>query len=176
MHLSRWTDSLARLEEVRARLLQVIGDQRLRDQMFVVDWNFCNSRGNLISTSFDEIADDLLLEEAYPSLGKPVSEFVDGYLHARETVVILQGPPVTGKTRLANAPFALEESPVPLPGNWRDYVNSPQTAMKSSDPHLRESPITFWDTRLGEAKGDRVWAGKILGAVRQAAKANVTRK
>ncbi len=53
-----WTDSLARLEEVRQRLLQVIGDQRLRDQMFVVDWNFCNSRGNLISTTFDEIADD----------------------------------------------------------------------------------------------------------------------
>src|SRR6188768_4585641 len=26
------------------------------------------------------------------------------------------------------APFALEESPVPLPGNWRDYVNAPQTA------------------------------------------------
>jgi len=28
----------------------------------------------------------------------------------------------------ATAPFALEESPVPLPGNWRDYVNAPQTA------------------------------------------------
>jgi len=101
-----WTDSLARFEEVRARLLQVIGDQRLRDQMFVVDWNFCNSRGNLISTSFDEIADDLLLEEAYPSLGKPVSEFIDAYLHARETVLILQGPPGTGKTRLVRAILA----------------------------------------------------------------------
>jgi hypothetical protein len=101
-----WTDSLARLEEVRARLLQVIGDQRLRDQMFVVDWNFCNSRGTLISTSFDEIADDLLLEEAYPSLGKSVSEFIDGYLHARETVLILQGPPGTGKTRLVRAILA----------------------------------------------------------------------
>jgi len=101
-----WTDSLARFEEVRARLLSVIGDQRLRDQMFVVDWNFCNSRGNLISTSFDEIADDLLLEEAYPSLGKSVAEFVDGYLNARETVLILQGPPGTGKTRLVRAILA----------------------------------------------------------------------
>jgi hypothetical protein len=101
-----WTDSLARFEEVRARLLNVIGDQRLRDQMFVVDWNFCNSRGNLISTSFDEIADDLLLEEAYPSLGKSVAEFVDGYLNARETVLILQGPPGTGKTRLVRAILA----------------------------------------------------------------------
>jgi ATPase family associated with various cellular activities (AAA) len=101
-----WTDSLARFEEVRARLLQVIGDQRLRDQMFVVDWNFCNSRGTLISTSFDEVADDVLLEEAYPSLGKSVAEFVDGYLNARETVLILQGPPGTGKTRLVRAILA----------------------------------------------------------------------
>src|SRR5262245_7798730 len=37
-----WADSVARFEEIRLRLLQVIGDQRLRDQMFVVDWNFCN--------------------------------------------------------------------------------------------------------------------------------------
>jgi hypothetical protein len=101
-----WTDSLARLEEVRQRLLRVTGDQRLRDQMFVVDWNFCNARGNLISTSFDEIADELLLEEAYPSLGKPVAEFVDAFLDARETVLILQGPPGTGKTRLVRAILA----------------------------------------------------------------------
>ena len=101
-----WTDSLARLEEVRARLLRVIGDQRLRDQMFVVDWNFCNSRGTLISTSFDEIADDVLLEEAYPSLGRSVGDFIEGYLKARETVLILQGPPGTGKTRLVRAILA----------------------------------------------------------------------
>jgi len=101
-----WTDSLARLDEVRARLLRVVGDQRLRDQMFVVDWNFCNARGVLISTSFDEIADDLLLEEAYPSLGLSVGEFIEGYLKARETVLILQGPPGTGKTRLVRAILA----------------------------------------------------------------------
>jgi hypothetical protein len=101
-----WTDTLARLDEVRQRLFRVIGDKRLRDQMFVVDWNFCNSRGNLISTSFDEIADDVLLEEAYPSLGKSVGEFVDGFLNARETVLILQGPPGTGKTRLVRAILA----------------------------------------------------------------------
>lgn len=101
-----WTDSLARFEEVRARLFRVIGDKRMREQMFVVDWNFCNSRGTLLSTSFDEIADDVLLEEAYPSLGKSVGDFVEGYLKARETVLILQGPPGTGKTRLVRAILA----------------------------------------------------------------------
>jgi hypothetical protein len=101
-----WTDSLARCEEVRLRLLKVVGDQRMRDQMFVVDWNFCNSNGYLVSTSFDEIADEFLLDEAYPSLGKPVAEFVENFLDARETVLILQGPPGTGKTRLVRAVLA----------------------------------------------------------------------
>jgi hypothetical protein len=101
-----WADSLTRLEEVRQRILRVVGDQRLRDQMFVVDWNFCNARGVLLSTSFDEIADEVLLDEAYPSLGKGIEEFIDGYLRARETVLILQGPPGTGKTRLVRAVLA----------------------------------------------------------------------
>ena len=101
-----WTDTLARFEEVKQRLLLVIGDQRLRDQMFVVDWKFCNAGGELLSTSFDELADETLLEEAYPSLGKSVAEFVDHYLDARETVLILQGPPGTGKTRLVRAILA----------------------------------------------------------------------
>ncbi|HEY6124217.1 MAG TPA: AAA family ATPase [Steroidobacteraceae bacterium] len=101
-----WTDSIARCDEVRQRLLRVVGDQRMRDQMFVVDWNFCNSSGYLVSTSFDEIADEVLLDEAYPSLGKSVAEFVQGYLDARETVLILQGPPGTGKTRLVRAVLA----------------------------------------------------------------------
>ena len=98
-----WTDTLARFEEIRQRLLRVAGDQRLRDRMFTVDWNFCNSRGVLLSTSFDELADEILLDEAYPSLGVPVASFVDGYLGARETVLILQGPPGMGKTRLVRA-------------------------------------------------------------------------
>jgi hypothetical protein len=101
-----WTDSLVRLEEVRQRLLRVIGDQRLRDQMFVVDWQFCNSRGTLLSTSFDEIADEKLLDEAYPQLAGGVDAFIDGFLAAPETVLILQGPPGTGKTRLVRALLA----------------------------------------------------------------------
>jgi SpoVK/Ycf46/Vps4 family AAA+-type ATPase len=84
-------------------LLRVAGPCRVRDQMFVIDWQFCNSRGTLVSTSFDEIADDLLLDEAYPHLGAPVAQFVERYLSAPETVLILLGPPGMGKTRLVRA-------------------------------------------------------------------------
>jgi len=101
-----WADSIARCEEVRERLLKLVGDQRLRDRMFVVDWNFCSSQGNLVSTTFDELTDEVLLDEAYPSLGSGVDAFIARYLDARESVLILQGPPGTGKTRLVRAMLA----------------------------------------------------------------------
>lgn len=101
-----WTDTIARSDELHQRILRVVGDQRLRDQMFVVDWQFCNARGVLLSTSFDEIADDSLLDEAYPSLGMPIAEFIARFLDAGETVLILQGPPGGGKTRLVRAVLA----------------------------------------------------------------------
>jgi len=101
-----WADSFARCEEVRQRLLRLVGDQRLRDRMFVIDWHFTTSRGNLVSTSFDELADEVLLDEAYPSLGSGVEDFIARYLDARESVLILQGPPGTGKTRLVRALLA----------------------------------------------------------------------
>ena len=75
----------------------------MREQMFVIDWQFCNSRGTLVSTSFDEMADDLVMDEAYPHLGAPVAQFIERYLSAPETVLILLGPPGMGKTRLVRA-------------------------------------------------------------------------
>ncbi len=43
---------------------------------------------------------DLLLDEAYPALGDGVDAFIDRFLAATESVLLLQGPPGCGKTRL----------------------------------------------------------------------------
>jgi hypothetical protein len=101
-----WAESLERLDEVRARLLAVVGEQQLREEIFTVDWHFYSARLGLESVEFDEIADPDLLNEAYPMLGAPVAAFIERYLDAPEAVLILQGPPGTGKTRLVRAILA----------------------------------------------------------------------
>ncbi len=101
-----WADSVARLEATRSRLLELVGAQRVREEIFTIDWHFSSVHSGLTSVTFDELADPDLLDEAYPMLGEPVASFVDRYLNARETVLVLQGPPGTGKTRLVRAILA----------------------------------------------------------------------
>jgi hypothetical protein len=71
--------------------------------MFVIDWHFSDRRGSLTSASFEELMQDELLDEAYPSLGMPVARFVSEYASASETVLVLLGPPGMGKTRLVRS-------------------------------------------------------------------------
>lgn len=101
-----WGDSKSRVDDMRATLLRVVGDRHLPQDTFVLDWQFCNSRGTLTSTPFEEIADADLLDEAYPTLGQPSLQFIQRYLNASETILILQGPPGSGKTRLVRAILA----------------------------------------------------------------------
>lgn len=98
-----WADSTARADEIRESLFRLVGERYLPQQMFTIDWNFMNGRSGLSSASFDELAIDLVHDEAYPTLGEPVQQFVRRYLDSSETVLILQGPPGTGKTRLVRA-------------------------------------------------------------------------
>jgi SpoVK/Ycf46/Vps4 family AAA+-type ATPase len=97
-----WAESLARLEEVRQKLLQVIGDSYPRSRMFTLEWHYPSGYG-LDHTSFDELASDVVHDEAYPTLGAPVRDFIDSYVRAEETVLVLLGSPGTGKTKLVRA-------------------------------------------------------------------------
>jgi hypothetical protein len=49
-----WGASPARAEEIRESIFRMGGDQRIRDEMFVLDGHFSN-RGSLWNTSFEEI-------------------------------------------------------------------------------------------------------------------------
>lgn len=98
-----WTDSVQRAADVREQLFRIVGDRYEAQQTFTIDWYFTDSNRGLNSTSFDELMVDRLYDEAYPSLGEPIASFVNRYLDASETVLVLQGGPGTGKTRLVRA-------------------------------------------------------------------------
>jgi len=95
-----WADSVARAEAVRDQLCQLVGECYSPRQMFTLDWHFTDQRSGLNRTSFDELVADGVHDEAYPTLGMPVRDFVSSYLRANETVLVLLGSPGTGKTRL----------------------------------------------------------------------------
>jgi hypothetical protein len=95
-----WAESRVRAEEAERRLQSLSGDLQLRDETFVLDWHFTTANGSLRSATFEEVANDVLLDEAYPSLGASVGDFVQSYLSAPDAVLILLGPPGGGKTRL----------------------------------------------------------------------------
>ena len=101
-----WTDTPERARQLEEHLFGIIGDRRMREETFTMDWRFSGGHGFTTGASFEELADPALLDEAYPTLGEPVAQFIERYLAARESILILQGSPGTGKTRLVRAILA----------------------------------------------------------------------
>jgi hypothetical protein len=101
-----WTDTPQRAVAVEELLLGVVGERRVREETFTMDWRFSGGHGYTTGACFEELADPALHDEAYPALGEPVACFVERYLAAPESILILQGPPGTGKTRLVRAILA----------------------------------------------------------------------
>lgn len=102
-YFSIWASAPDTAEQVRAAVLEVVGDARIREPMFSIDWHFLTSKGELQSAAIEEMANDVLQDAAYPSIGGGVARLIQRYLDANETVLVLQGPPGTGKTRLIRA-------------------------------------------------------------------------
>lgn len=98
-----WAADVARAETAKARILAKAGSTRITEPMFTIAWNYLTARGELQSTHIEEVASEVLYDRAYPEIAGGVRAFVRDYLDAPETVLVLQGPPGAGKTRLIRA-------------------------------------------------------------------------
>ena len=99
-HISIWADSRERVQFACDAILGLVGSARITEPMFTIDWHFLTGRSELENATIEELANDVILDEAYPYLSGGVNAFIERYLDSPETVLVLQGPPGTGKTRL----------------------------------------------------------------------------
>ena len=102
-HFDIWSHSVSQAEAAHQTILDIVGQRYIADPMFSIDWHFLTAKNELESASIEEMADDVLYDESYPEIKEGVTSFIQRYLEAPETVLVLQGPPGTGKTRLIRA-------------------------------------------------------------------------
>jgi len=99
VNLQVWADTGERAEAVQQRIFSSLRADEIADVAFSLNWRFLDGKGEVRRASTEERASERLLDEAYPVLGG-VEDFIEEYLDAPESVLVLQGAPGTGKTRL----------------------------------------------------------------------------
>jgi hypothetical protein len=95
-----WADGVARAENAKAAILARADGSKIQNAMVTICWCFLDSKGELQRSFIEEVVDDVLYDEAYPELEAGVGKFISDYLESSETILVLQGKPGTGKTRL----------------------------------------------------------------------------
>lgn len=95
-----WAETPGCGDKIKAGILEAFGKRRSDASGYLLDWRFISAKGEIKGAIIEERCDELLLDEAYPFAGKPIGQFIQDYLRATESVLVLQGPPGTGKTRL----------------------------------------------------------------------------
>ena len=123
----------------------------VKGTMFGVHWAYMGSRG-LDDVYIEEIFEDDLLDLAYPALAQygGVAGFVDAYLESDDAVLILQGPPGGGKTRLVRKILAEMSRRAALAGG--DEYSSKATALYTGDEKVMESDEVFARFVTGEER------------------------
>jgi hypothetical protein len=100
MSFRLWAQDQTIAEGLETELLaETVHCRILEGSQFRLDWRFLSAHG-LKQAVTVERPRDALLDEAYPALGEGVHGFIYRYLSAPESVLLLQGPPGGGKTRL----------------------------------------------------------------------------
>jgi ATPase family protein associated with various cellular activities (AAA) len=154
-----WTQSIPLAAQAQDAIFRLVGDTRIVEPMFSIDWHFLTSKGELESASIEELANDVLLDEAYPGLPGGVAAFIQRYLDSPETVLVLQGPPGTGKTRLIRA--VLGEISRRKGGDAQALYTGDKKALESDEIFVKF--ITGWDDAFVVEDADHLLKPRSAG-------------
>lgn len=140
-YFSIWGSSIEIVDQIRDSILQRVENSVIQEPMFSINWHFLTSKQELQNANIEELADDVLLDTAYPDIEQGVKTFIEQYIAADETVLVLQGPPGTGKTRLIRA--ILGELSRQKKGNASALYTGDQKTLESDEIFVRF--ITGWE-------------------------------
>ncbi len=102
-----------------------------------IEWYYSTSENKLKCSYFSEEINDQFLHEAYPYI--EMDEFVDSYLKSDEPILILLGPPGTGKTRFIR--LIMKK----IADNFKTSTDEQMVCLYSSDRVAIESGQMFMD-------------------------------
>jgi hypothetical protein len=133
LHFKLWAADLDTVERARGAIVDAFGPRYIHEPTFTVDWYVQRGPGELVVVAIEELADDVVVEAAYPQFPGGITRFFERFLDAPEPILVLQGPPGTGKTRLIRH----------MIGTLAARSDGHTHVMYTSDPHAMESDELF---------------------------------
>jgi len=82
-----------------------IFEQSERETLASISWAHTDARGNLSTATSYLYEEPKVLPEAYPYI-EDLQELINNFIRSNETILVLLGPPGTGKTKLTQAIIA----------------------------------------------------------------------
>ena len=95
-----FAETMTAADEMHNAILAAFADTIITSPMFRLVWHFTVDKGETRAAIIEERADDILHDASYPPLEEGVKEFARRYIESDESVLLVIGPPGTGKTRL----------------------------------------------------------------------------
>jgi len=98
-----WAGSVEQADQLKGKLESRFADVTVNLKSFWIDWHFRTRGVHIDNVLIEESADGPLIDQAYQSIVGGVQSFIKRYLDADQPILVLHGPPGTGKIRLVRS-------------------------------------------------------------------------